>query len=99
MNIEKEYLKKIMANNAKALVGKACARIEEAFDVDSNNNPVPEKYRQNLSDEQKVKAIKSALRNLIPESLREVGFHLGCYSEGKEMHKIQFKRNNPTDYK
>lgn len=100
MDINKAYFEKIMKSNAGALVGKACARIEEIFDYDKDGNLIPKEDRKNLSDLQKFKLIKSALRNLIPESFRDAGFQIGCYSEGKEIHKIEFKRNdNPTDSK
>jgi hypothetical protein len=85
MKIEKKHFNEIMKANAGQLVGKACARIEEIYAV-----------KPDLSDKQKFELIKSALRNLIPESFRDAGFQLDCYSKGKEVHKIDFNKN-PTD--
>jgi len=75
-NVSKKFIKKLLQDKSRSIVGRLCKRIELLDD--------------NASEENKSKILKAFVRELIYENFRDLENEIKCYNYGQtyEKHKI-----------
>ena len=89
-NIDKDFLKDLLKNYSRSMVGKLCKQNESLQDSLKGLD----KETQDILIE-KLEIIKNFNRELVYQSFRDLNGHFKCYSDGREYEK--FKLFKPTD--
>lgn len=80
-NVSKKFIKKLLQDKSRSIVGRLCKRIELLDD--------------NASEENKSKILKAFVRELIYENFRDLENEIKCYNYGQTYEKQ--KIYNPHD--
>lgn len=78
--IDEKFLKKLLRDTSRSIVGRLCKQNEVLQD------------HEDISDNQKLKILKSFQRELIYEAFRDLENALKIYMQGKDYEKFKIYR-------